>query len=100
MQIDLNRYRRIILTDLQHKSVGRHTHNSLFITTSAAHYKYILFPDGEFLHDTIKGSAQCITHLPIKSKNMIHIKCALFFMINILGTILLMKKYMMEQIFQ
>ena len=38
-----------------------------------------MFPDGEFLHATIKDAAQCIPCLPIKPKNMIHINCALGF---------------------
>ena len=38
-----------------------------------------MFPDGEYLHDTIKYSAQCITFISIKPKDTIHIKCALDF---------------------
>ena len=38
-----------------------------------------MFPDGEFLHDTIKDAAQCITYLPIKPNNMININCDLCF---------------------
>ena len=61
------------------KSVGRHTRNSLFSTTSSEHNKYTLFQDGEYLHATIKDAAQCITCIPIKPKNIIEIKCTLGF---------------------
>ena len=79
MWIDLNIYRTWFVTDLQQLSVGIHTQNSLFSTTSAAHYKDKVFPDGGFLHANIKYAAQCITYLPIKPMNMINIKCALVF---------------------
>ena len=68
MQIDLNIFRIRLLTDLQQKSVGIHKRNSLFITTSARHYKDKVFEDGECLHATIKDAYQCITSLPIKTK--------------------------------
>ena len=58
IQIDLNRFRTRLLTDLQNNYVGRHTHNILFSTTTAAHNKEKVFPDGEYLPDTIKYSAQ------------------------------------------
>ena len=74
-----NIFRTRLVTYLQHKSVGRHIRNSLFSTTSAAHYKDKVFLDGEFLHATIKYAAQCITYITNKPKNMIHIKCALGF---------------------
>ena len=45
MHIGLNIFRTILVTDLQQKSVGRHTHKSLFSSTSAAHYKDKVFPD-------------------------------------------------------
>ena len=57
MHIDLNIFRTIPVTDLRHKYLGRHTRNSLFSTTSAAHYKDKVFPDGECLHATIKDNA-------------------------------------------
>ena len=47
VQVDLNRFITIIVTDLQQKSVGRKTRKVLFSTTSASHYKDKLFPDGE-----------------------------------------------------
>ena len=56
IHIDLNIFRTILVTYLQQKSVGSHTHNILFSTTSAAHYKYEVFPYGECLHATIKYS--------------------------------------------
>ena len=40
MNIDLNIFRTIPVAYLQHIYVGRHTCNSLFITTSSVHYKY------------------------------------------------------------
>ena len=79
MQIYLNRFITRLATYLQQKPTGRNTHNSLFITKSAAHYKDKLFPYGEFLHATIKYAAQCITCLPIKPNNMIPIKFSLGF---------------------
>ena len=39
IQIDLNISRTRIVTDLQHKSTGRQTCNSLFSTESSAHLK-------------------------------------------------------------
>ena len=54
MYIDLNRFRKILVTYLQHNYVGRYTYNIIFSTTTAAHHKYKLFPDGECLHATIK----------------------------------------------
>ena len=43
-----------------------------------------MFPDGEYLHATIKDTDQCIiTCLPIKPNNMINIKCDLGFLINV-----------------
>ena len=39
----------------------------------------MVLPCGECLHATIKDTAQCITCLPIKSKNITNIKCALGF---------------------
>ena len=79
MQIDLNRFRTRLVIYLQHKSVGRHTCTSAFSNTSAKNYKKKVFPDGEFLHDTIKDTAQCISCTNIKPNNMIHIKCDLGF---------------------
>ena len=76
INIDLNIFKTILVTNLQQKSVGRHTRNSLFSTTSNAHYKYKVFPDGGCLHGTIKYAAQ---YIPIKPNNMIHIKCDLGF---------------------
>ena len=55
-QIDLNRSRTRLVIDLQHKSVGRHTCNSLFSATSAAYYKGKIFLDGESLHTTINNA--------------------------------------------
>ena len=79
MHIYLNRSRTRIVTDLKNNYVLSHTRNSLLSNTSDAYYKDRVFPDDESLHATIKDSAQCITCLPIKPKNMIHIKCALGF---------------------
>ena len=79
MQIDLNIFRIIIITYLQQKSVGRHTWNSLFITTSDPHYKDKVFPDCECLHATIKYTTQCITCLPNKPNHMININFTLVF---------------------
>ena len=53
VQIDLNRFIKNIVIDLQQKYVGRQTCNSEFSTISAANYKYKLFPDGGCLHATI-----------------------------------------------
>ena len=79
IHIDLNDFRTGLVIYLQHKSVRRHTRDSLFSTTIASHYKHKVFQDGEFLQTTIKDAAQCITCLPTKPKNMIHIKCTLGF---------------------
>ena len=38
-----------------------------------------MFPYSEYLHSNIKDAPQCITIIPIKLKNIIHIKCHLFF---------------------
>ena len=75
----LNIFRTRLVTYLQQKYFWRHTHNSLFSTTIDAYYKDMVFPCGECLHATIKDTAQCITCLPIKSKNITNIKCALGF---------------------
>ena len=79
MHIYLNIFITRLVTDLQHKSIGRHTYNSLFIITSAANYKEKVFPDGECFYDKIKDADQCITCLPIKPKNMINFRCAFLF---------------------
>ena len=57
MHIDLNRFRRSFVIDLQQKSVVRHTYNSLFSTKTFIYYKDKLFPDGECLHVAIKYEA-------------------------------------------
>ena len=91
MHIDLNRFITGLVIYLEQKSVGRHTRNSLFSTTSDAHYKDKVLTYGEILHATIKDAAQCINCIPIKPKNTIHIKCDYFFNINVPSKILLMK---------
>ena len=48
IQIGLNRFRTNLVTDLQYKSVGKHTRNSAYITKSDTHYKEKVFPYGEF----------------------------------------------------
>ena len=48
MEIYLNIFRTILVTDLQHKYVGRHTHNRLFSTKLCAHYKDKVFSYGDF----------------------------------------------------
>ena len=58
MNIDLIRFSTRPLIYLQQNSAGRHTRNILFINTSYAHYKDKVFPDGDFLHATIKYAAQ------------------------------------------
>ena len=58
MQLGSNIFRTIPGIYLQHNSVWRHTHNSLFSTISATHYKDKVFPYGECLHATIKSAAQ------------------------------------------
>ena len=78
-KINLNIFRTIPVTYLQQRSIWRHTHNSLFSTTSAAHFKYKVFPYSEFLHATIKYSSWCITCLPTKPEYIIHIKCDICF---------------------
>ena len=77
MNINLNIFRTILVTDLQHNSVRIHTHNSLFIAKISLNYKYKVFPDGECLHATIRDASQFITRITIKLNNMIHIKCDL-----------------------
>ena len=57
MQINLNIFRTDIVSYLQHKSVGIHTYNSAYSTTSDAHYKEKVFPDGELVHYNIKYEA-------------------------------------------
>ena len=90
MHIYLKRPRTRIVIYLQQKSVGRHIRNSLFSSTSAAHYKYI-FPDGEYLHATIKDAAQCITCLTVK-KNVWFIASVIWgFVVYFLSKIFLMK---------
>ena len=70
----------MLVTVLQKNCVRVHTHNSSFITTSSAHYKDKVFPDGEFLHSSIKDAAQCITSTPIKPNNITRLKCDLGFL--------------------
>ena len=65
-QTDLNIFRTIFIIYLQQKSDWRHTHNSLFCTTSAALEEDRLFTDDDFSHAKIKDAAQCITCFPIK----------------------------------
>ena len=77
--MNLNVFRTILVTDLQHNSVRIHTHNSLFITKIALNYKDKVFPDGECLHALIKYGAWRITCIPIKPRNIIHINCDLGF---------------------
>ena len=77
--IDSNIFRTRRVPYLQQKYVKSHTRNSLFSTTSSTHYKEKVFPDGDFLHATIKDSDKCTTCLHIKPNNMIHIKCVLGF---------------------
>ena len=60
MHIDSNKSRTRLVTDLQHKSVRRHTRSSLFSNKSAAYHKEKVFPDGECLHANIKYSSQFI----------------------------------------
>ena len=79
MQIDLNGFMTRLIIYLQQKYVVIHTQNILFSTTRDAHYKDTVFPDDEVLHATIKDADQCITCIPIKPKNMIHINCDLGF---------------------
>ena len=100
MKLNLNIFRKILVIDLQQKYVGRHTCNSLFITTSVEYYKDKVFPDGECLHATIKNAAQFITCLTIKPNNIINIKCDLVFFMNGLSEIFQMKNYMIDQMLQ
>ena len=79
MQIYLNILITILVIYLQKNFVGIHIRNSLFSYTIAAHYKEKFFPYGEFLNDTIKDADHCITCIPIKPKNVIHIKFSLGF---------------------
>ena len=87
VRIYLNRFITKLVTCLQKKSVDRHTHNILFITTSDAHYKVIVFPYGECLHATIKGADKCITCIEIKPNNIIHIKFDLGFVKYVLSKV-------------
>ena len=58
MQINLNRFGKKLVIDLQQKTVSRNTLKSIFITKRDAHYKKKVFPDGELLHATIRYAAQ------------------------------------------
>ena len=98
MQIYLNIFRNNLVSELQHKSVGRHTRTISYRTKSVAQYKDKMFTDGECLHDVIKYAAQLISCTPIKAKNIINMKCALSFVMNVLSPLLLMKNSMMDQI--
>ena len=69
--------------------VDRHTHKSVFSTISDAHYKEKVFPDGEFLHATIKDVDQYIYCAHIKPKNIINMKYD--FILFSLSTSFLMK---------
>ena len=53
--------------------------NSLFSNKNYDHYKDKVFPVGECLHAKIKDAAHCITFIPIKPNNIVHINCALGF---------------------
>ena len=79
IQIDLNLLITNIVTSLQQNSIGRHTHNSAYSSTSTAHYKGVCFPDSICLHANIKDSALSITCTPIKIKIIIHMNCDLGF---------------------
>ena len=79
MHIDLTIFRKKLVTDLQYNYVGIYTRNSVFSTTSAAHYKDKLFPDGDFLHAAIKDAARCISCTPIKPNIIINMNCDLGF---------------------
>ena len=72
MHIDLNITRKKLVSDLQHKYVGRHTQKSTFSTKSAEKYKEKVFINGECLHATIKDAAKCILCTTVKPKNIIH----------------------------
>ena len=75
------------VTYLQQKSVGVHTNNILFSNTSAENYKHTVLTDVEHLHATTRDYAHCITSIPINPKHMIHIKCDLIFVMNVLSKI-------------
>ena len=96
IHIGLNRFRIIIVTCLKHNYSGIHTHNRLFSTTIYVPYKNKVFLYNECLHANIKYAAQCITCIPIKPNNMIYIKFASDFLMNLLSTIFLMKNYMLD----
>ena len=83
----LNKFRTRPVTYLQHNYVGRHTRFFLFSTISTAHYKDIVFPDIEYLNATIKYAAHCITCLPIKPDNIIHIECDSIYLNEFMSTI-------------
>ena len=87
MNIYLNRFRTRLVIYLRHNSIGRHAQNSLFSTTRDVNYKDKVFPFGECLHATRKDVAHCITCITIKQKNIIHIKCDLFFLMNVMSTV-------------
>ena len=96
-RIYLNISRTRLVTDLKQKYLRINTHNSLFSTTSAAHYKDKLFPGGEFLYATVKYATQCTACLPIKPENIINIKCAFYLFRNFLSKVFLMENYTMDQ---
>ena len=77
--IGLNTFRTKLLSDLQQKSAWRHTHNSAYSNKSSARYNEKVFIYCEFLHDTIKDAAHCISCNPNKPNNIINVKCALVF---------------------
>ena len=79
MHIDLNRLIKSLVKYSLQKYVGIQTCNSLFITKSADNYKDKVFRYGKCLHATINNEVQCITCIPIKPKNIIQIKCDLYF---------------------
>ena len=54
MQIDFNQFITRQLTYLQYIYIVIHACNSLFSTTSDAHYNYKVFSYDECLHATIK----------------------------------------------
>ena len=71
--IYLNGFITNLVIYLQHNYVGRHTHKSVFSTTSTEYYKQKLFPGGEILHAAIKDVAHCISCTPVKPNNIMHI---------------------------
>ena len=79
MHIDLNRIRKKLVSDLQHKYVVRHTQNSTFSTRISEKYKEKVFLNVECLHATIKDAAKCISCTTIKLKNIINMNCDLGF---------------------